>query len=54
MALEKDYHKRASAKQLLDHDWIRKQVKEPEIGKETQLDIHSNLRKFRVSLITLS
>ena len=47
-ALEKDYHKRASVQQLLEHDWIRKQIKEPEIGKDVQLDIHSNLRDFKV------
>jgi calcium-dependent protein kinase len=30
-ALEKDYTKRPTAKQLLDHEWIRKMIKEPDL-----------------------
>lgn len=35
LALEKDYHKRASAITLLEHPWIKKQVDEPELDKDT-------------------
>ena len=46
-ALIKDKDDRYDAKMLLDHAWIHKQVKEPEVGERAQLDIFNNLREFR-------
>ena len=48
-ALEKDYTKRPSARELLDHDWIRKQVKFPQIEEGEFVDIVSNLKDFTVT-----
>lgn len=48
LALEKDYTKRPSALQLLDHEWIRKQVKYPQIEEGEMVDIVSNLKEFTV------
>lgn len=43
LALTKDMNKRPSAKVLLEHDWIQKTVKQPEIDRNTQLDVAGNL-----------
>lgn len=42
-ALNKDKHDRPEAKSLLDHIWIKKQVKEPEIEESVQLEVGQHL-----------
>ena len=46
-ALIKDKDDRYDTKMLLDHVWLYKQVKEPEVGERAQLDIFNNLKEFR-------
>jgi len=53
LALEKDYNNRPSAKTLVEHEWIKKFVVEAEIERDVGLDIHSNLREFRVIYISM-
>lgn len=48
LALEKDFLKRPSAAFLLEHDWLRKQIKEKLVHSSTSLDVGSNLREFSV------
>ena len=54
LALEKDYTKRPNALQLLDHEWIRKQVKYPQIEEGEMVDIVSNLKEFTVIIMILT
>ena len=54
LALEKDYTKRPNALQLLDHEWIRKQVKYPQIEEGEMVDIVSNLKEFTVFIKILT
>ena len=48
-ALCKDQEKRPDARQLLEHEWIKEMVKEPEVKAEKELGIGHNLREFMVS-----
>ena len=51
MALEKDYNKRASARTLVEHEWIKRSVVEADIEIDVGLDINQNLKDFRVIYI---
>ena len=42
---------RPSAKELMEHAWIKSYVHDPEIGKEIQLDIIQNLQEFRAASV---
>ena len=53
-ALIKDMDDRYDTKMLLDHEWIYKFVKDPEIGEAIQLDVCNNLREFRVFQFALN
>ena len=54
IALEKDFTKRANAFQLLNHEWIQKQVKNPQIEEGEMENIASNLKDFTVIIYFLT
>lgn len=52
--LKKDFKSRPFTSELVNHVWLQKQVKNPIIEKEVQLDIAENLKEFRVISIVNS
>lgn len=53
-ALDKSPNKRADAKTLLDHPWLFKQINNPNVKDQVQLEVANNLKEFRVSLFFLT
>ena len=50
-ALVKDKSQRATALDLLNHDWIAKMVREEPLEQQVMLDIAQHLSDFRVHLM---
>lgn len=51
MALEKDYHKRATAKQLIEHEWLKKSIKESDVRKDVDIGVKNNIEQFRKTTV---